>query len=87
MEMKIQFENGNKSPFKNWKEIHIMKITKIEDWTLIKKWFVRLRDEFTVKKSTHSEILQMRENFSTLLFTHLILDVFSSLSKDQLISE
>ena len=50
-------KNGCESLIRKWKLRSIQKvernsrnITKIDNWTLKKKWFVRLRDELTVKK-------------------------------------
>ena len=39
--MKIQFENGNKSPFRNWKEsswkLENLEIMKIDKWLINKQ--------------------------------------------------
>ena len=57
MELKVHMKNGDESLIRKWKLRSIQKlernsrnITKIDNWTLKKKWFVRLRDELTVKK-------------------------------------
>ena len=50
MEIKIQLENENKRPFKNWLEKSI-KITKIKKW-----WIRKLKIQLeNVKKKLHAQ--------------------------------